>query len=53
MPAGYVCHKLIKQLGLSSMSWQIEMITNLTDLASGEGDGTKLENRPCTIYTNM
>ena len=41
--AGYVCHKLIKKLEVSSMPRRMEMITLLSELANGKGDGTAEE----------
>jgi len=38
--AGYVCHKLIKKLEMSSTDRRFELISLLTNLTGGEGDGT-------------
>ena len=37
--AGYVCHKLIKKLEMSSMDRRMELISLFTNLAGGEGNG--------------
>ena len=38
--AGYVCYKLIKKLEMSSTNRRLELISLLTNLTGGEGDGT-------------